>query len=174
MSNAVLTAIADRRSIRSYKPEQITQEQLDALLQAAQESPSAGNSQPWYFTVVQKKEIIDEINAELSKVLDRDVGDVFYGAPTVIFISADPEARWARYDTGIATQTIALAAHSLGLGSIILGFPEAAFTGPNAAHFAELLKFPEGKAYSVAIGIGTPAGTKDAHEIKPDKVTIIA
>ena len=49
MTNPVLTAISERRSIRQYKPEQITEEQLQALLRAAVESPSARNLQPWHF-----------------------------------------------------------------------------------------------------------------------------
>ena len=62
MTNQVLSAIADRRSNRGYKPDQITKEQLDAILTAAEQSPSARNAQPWHFTVVQNQSVIKEVN----------------------------------------------------------------------------------------------------------------
>jgi nitroreductase len=173
MSNPVLTAIADRRSIRAYTPQQLTKEQLDTLLLAAAQSPSARNSQPWHFSVVQNPAILAEINKETSKTFNQDFGDIFYAAPTAIFISCDASSRWGRLDCGIAAQTVALAAHSLGLGSVILGLPEGAFTGPRADYFNKLLQFPEGYSFAVAIALGVPAGTKEAHPIEPDRVTYI-
>ena len=173
MNNPVLTAVADRRSIRGYKPDQITKEQLDAIMTAAGQSPSARNSQPWHFTVVQNTAIIKEVNDEANKLLER-TDDIFYGAPTAIFISCDASSRWGRLDCGIAVQTIALAAHALGLGSVILGLPDAAFTGPRGAYFNQLLKFPEGYSFAVAIAIGVPATTKEAHPIEPGRIDIIS
>jgi nitroreductase len=135
MDNQVLKAIAERRSIRSYTDQKITQEQFDILLKAAVEAPSARNAQPWHFSITANQKILEEINAETSKVLGKDVGDIFHHAPAVIFLSCDPAERWARLDSGIATQTIALAAHSIGLGTVILGRPDSAFTGPRADYF---------------------------------------
>jgi nitroreductase len=174
MSNPVLSAIADRRSIRAYKPQQLTKEQLDALLKAAVESPSARNAQPWHFSVVQNPALLAEINQEVSKNLDKDFGDIFYAAPTVIFLSCEADSRWARLDCGIATQTIALAAHALELGSVILGMPDAAFTGPRAEHFNKLLKFPEGYSFAVAIALGVPVGTKEAHPVEPGRISYVS
>ena len=176
MTNPVLSAIADRRSNRAYSKDPLTKEQLDTLLAAAVQAPSARNAQPWHFTVVRDGAILSEINAEVSKNIGRDVGDVFYGAPTVIFISAitgGPTSKWARLDCGIAVQTIALAAHSIGLGSVILGMPDAAFTGPRADHFKKLLKLPDFCEFAVAIAIGNANDTKEAHPIESDKISFI-
>jgi nitroreductase len=173
MSNTVLNAIADRRSIRGYKPDQITKEQFDAILIAAEQAPSARNAQPWHFTVVQNQSVIKEVNDEANKILNR-TDDIFYGAPTVIFIGAESESKWSRLDCGIATQTIALAAHSLGLGSVILGLPDAAFTGPRSDYFHKLLKFPESHKFAVAVAIGIPAATKEEHPIEPGRIDIIS
>jgi nitroreductase len=172
MSNPVLNAIADRRSIRGYKLEQITNEQLDTILTAARQSPSARNKQPWHFTVVQNSDIIKEVNDEANKILER-TDDIFFDAPTTIFISCDTSWKWGRLDSGIVVQTMALAAHSLGLGSVILGLPDAAFTGPRGDYFHKLLKFPEEYKFAVAIAIGVPAITKEAHPIEPDKIVYI-
>jgi len=172
MTNPVLQAIAERRSNRGYSPEQISQEQLDAILEAAQQAPSASNRQPWYFTVVQNQEIVKEVNEEACKIHNRE-GDIFYGAPTVIFLSCDRSTRWGLHDCAYAVQNIALAAHSMGLGSVILGLPDAAFTGPRKEYFDQLLKFPEGFGFAVAIAIGIPTVTKDAHPIHADRITYI-
>jgi nitroreductase len=173
MDNPVLNAIAGRRSIRSYTTEKIAREQLDILLKAAGEAPSARNAQPWHFSVTQNRKILDEINAEVSKVLKNDVGDIFHGAPAAIFLSCDPESRWARLDCGIATQTIALAAHAIGLGTVILGMPDPAFTGPRKEYFDQLLKFPPGHSFAVAVALGVPAGTKEAHPVEPDRISFV-
>ena len=173
MSNPVLNAISDRRSIRGYKPGPITKEQLDAILKAAMESPSARNLQPWHFTVVHNQPIIKEVNDEANKIFGR-TDDIFYGAPTAIFISSDTSnEKWGRLDSGIAVQTIALAAQSLGLGSVILGLPDAAFKGPRAEYFNNLLKFPEGHQFAVAIAIGIPNTTKEAHPFEPNRISYI-
>ena len=173
MNNPVLEAIADRRSIRAYKNEKITREQIDVLLKAARESPSARNIQPWHFSITQNNELLKEISAEVTKVLGQDTGDIFHGAPLAIFISCDASTRWGRVDCGIAVQTIALAAHSMGLGSVILGRPDPAFTGPRADYFKKRLKFPEKYDFAVAIAIGVPNGTKDAHPIEGDRISFI-
>jgi nitroreductase len=171
MSNPVLQAISDRRSIRSYKDEKVTREQLDTLLKAAVESPSARNAQPWHFSITQNPGILKEINAEVSKILGKDVGDIFHGAKTAIFISCDAGSRWGRLDCGIATQSIALAAHAIGLGSVILGMPEAAFTGAKGDYFNKALKFPQGYSFAVAVAVGVPAGSKEAHPLEKDRIT---
>jgi nitroreductase len=180
MTNEVLKAIADRRSIRQYTPDQLTKEQLDTLLKAAVESPSARNSQPWHFSVVQSSEIISQVNAAAVEQLSKQGGfysqvrDIFYSAPTVFFISADMEATpWANLDCGIAVQTLALAAHSIGLGTVILGLPNFAFEGDKADSLKALLKFPEKHTLAISLAVGVPAGTKEAHPVEPNKITVL-
>ncbi|MDR0818794.1 MAG: nitroreductase [Oscillospiraceae bacterium] len=180
MSNDVLKAISDRRSIRQYKPEQITKEQLDTLLKAAVEAPSARNSQPWHFTVVRDQAVIKEVNDAACDVLAKSGGgygqvrDIFYSAPTVIFISADKEATpWSSLDCGITAQTIALAAHSIGLGTVLLGLPAMGWDGVNDAKLNALLKFPAGYAFAIAVAVGIPDGTKEAHPVNDGLIDII-
>ena len=171
LTNPVLEAIAGRRSNRGFSPQPVTEAQLDAIMTAAEQSPSARNAQPWHFTVVRNKALIAEINAAANQALGRE-DDIFYDAPLAIFISCD-SGKWGRLDSGIATQTIALAAHSLGLGSVILGLPGAAFEGDKADYFAKKLLFPEGHTFAVAIAVGTPTVTKEAHPIEPDRVKYV-
>lgn len=183
----VLDAIAQRRSIRSYKDEQITREQLDTLLQAGLYAPSAVNSQPWHFTAVQDQALIDRINAATQKQLlktcapemrerfDSPAFHVFHHAPTVIFISCPPlsERRYAQTDVGIAIENMALAACGLGLGSVILGMPRDAFASPEGDEFRRLLHFPDGYDFCLALSVGVPAASKDAHPIGADKISYV-
>ena len=173
MDNQVLKAIADRRSIRSYKEEKVSREQIDILLKAAVEAPSARNAQPWHFTVVQNEALLKEIYDEVKANMKEDIANIFHGAKTVIFLSCDPDSRWGRLDFGIAVQNIALAAHAIGLGTVILGRPEPAFTGQRGAEFDKKLKFPEGHKFAVSIAVGHPAGTKDAHPVEADRISFV-
>ena len=171
--NEVLKAIEERRSIRGYEDRQLSSEEVQLLVKAALESPSARNAQPWHFSFVQNKQLIDEIDKEILKNAGRE-GTIFYGAPLVIFISADASNSFASVDSGIATQNLALAAHAMGLGTVILGMPRFAFEGENAQKFEAALKFPQGYKFQIALSVGYPTMTKDAHEIFEGKVDIIA
>lgn len=187
MKNQVLDAISARRSIRAYTQDQITGEQLDALMAAALAAPSANNAQPWHFSVVQDGELLSRVNEAFRKVaissfpedqrtrFEDPAYSVFFHAPTVIFISsASMEARrFAEIDSGIAVQTLALAAQSMGLGSVILGLPRMAFMDDDAASLRTALQFPEDYDFCIAIAIGNPATTKDPHPVEPNRVTII-
>ena len=185
MSNETLALISSRRSHRAYEKTPVTPEQMDLILRAAVESPSAINRQPWHFTVVRNQKLLDEMNeavwqqmmkrnpeARSPRFQDRDF-HVFYHAPAVIFISGMPENPYTPIDAGIAVENIALAAESLGLGSVILGMPRDAFAGENADRFRRELKFPEGWDFVIAIAIGSPADTKDAHPVKEDRISYV-
>ena len=105
MSNLVLDTIAARRSHRAYQDKPLSQEHIDLMLKAFLESPSAINKQPWHISVVRSKKLLDEMNEAIrSEVMKRDAAarsprfadsafHVFYHAPLVFFLSADPAWR---------------------------------------------------------------------------------
>ena len=175
MTNAVLQAIAERRSNRGYAPRQLTEEELSAILTAAMQAPSARNSQPWHFSVVQNaallKEFSDDYNALQSADPGRDI--LFFAAPTVVFISTPIEAptKFSQIDCGIAAQNMALAAHSIGLGSVILGRPMEVFDTEKGARYAKAIGFPEGYTFAIAVALGEPTLTKEAHVVREGLVT---
>ncbi|MDL2318363.1 nitroreductase [Eubacteriales bacterium OttesenSCG-928-A19] len=185
MSNPVLEAIASRRSIRAYKDEQITQEQLTAILNAGEQAPSARNQQPWHFTAVQDAALISRVNEAfraqalkempdpMRKTIEDPAYSVFHHAPTVIFLSCPnlQQNAYAMTDNGMAIQNMALAAYSLGLGSVILGMPRLAFQGAEADDLRSTLQFPDGYDYCLSIAIGIPTATKEAHPIEPGHIT---
>jgi nitroreductase len=127
------TLIRQRYSVRHYDPErEVSSAQVRRILEAAIESPSAGNRQPWHFVVAR--------DLALRQGLVRAAyGQGFLAqAPVVIAVCADPDRSAARYgkrgtnlyclqDTAAATEHILLAATALGLGGCWVGaFDEAA------------------------------------------------
>ena len=165
MTNAVLQAIADRRSNRGYAPRQLTEEELDAIMLAAVQAPSARNTQPWHFS------FSDDYNRLQSSDPGRDI--LFFGAPTVVFITTPVEAptKFSQVDCGIAVQNMALAAQSIGLGSVILGRPREVLVSEKGAHYAAAFGFPEGYTFAIAIALGEPTVTKAAHVVREGMIT---
>ena len=174
MQNQTLQAIAARYSCRKYRADKLTDEQMNLLVNAALQSPTARNEQAWHFTAVTDTALLKDISDEVAVVSGwYDVGYVFHDAPFVVFISTDVAHDFAGVDAGIAVENIAVAAQSLGLGSVILGLPRFAFGGLREAEFETRLKFPEGYKFAVAIAVGVPDGAGEPHEIKPGKVSYV-
>ena len=69
MKNEVLKAIESRRSTRKYTDEQIGEEELQTILEAGIQAPSANNSQSWHFTVIQDKEMINFMSDKSKEVM---------------------------------------------------------------------------------------------------------
>ena len=165
--NEVLRIIKSRRSIRSYVPGQISQDELDAILEAGIFAATGVNLQPWHFTVIQKKEVIDDISEKTLSVMkkspDPKVVDLanrsehlFYHAPTVIMVSGKTDAYSALTDCSAAIQNMLVAAESLNIGSTWIG---------SISHFVSLddevkkLNLPDGYKlfYAVCFGYKNPA-----------------
>ena len=98
MDNNTVDTIMNRRSVREYKNTQVSEKDIETIINAGLYAPSGRNLQTWHFTVVQNRDLIDEIEAAVSVV--RGVKDFhpFFGAPTVIFISGDKSSDWMRED----------------------------------------------------------------------------
>lgn len=134
----VKEAIFRRRATRSYSKEQISKEMVNDLLLAAVQAPSAMNSQPWAFVVIQDpillpqyamraKEHILKImtpGSPISKLRD-SLSDghfeVFYHAPTLIVIYATQQGSQAMEDCCLAAQNLMLTACEMGLGTCPIG-----------------------------------------------------
>ena len=113
-----IEAILTRRSVRHFGPNPVPDEEVDILLRAAMQAPSAGNAQPWHFVVVTDRAVLDEVpkfhtSAEFIKE-----------APLAILVCADENvARPGRWllDCSAAAENMLLAAHARGLGACWVG-----------------------------------------------------
>lgn len=170
MKNEVLEAIGNRRSTRHFKTEQISEEELQALLDAAVEAPSANNSQSWHFTVIQDKNLIDFIseqaksemlrsNDEYVKRVGASSTSILYNAPTVIVVSGKREVASSLVDCSAAIENMLIAAESIGLGAVWIGMVRFFFTLEDNT---KKLNLPEGYVpyYAIAIGYKENSGVR--------------
>lgn len=185
--NEVLKAIQDRRSTRGFSDVQLTEAQLQALIDAALAAPTARNTQMWHFSVVQNRELLDAFSREASELVAASMPEgsrgrfeekgfhLFYYAPTVIFISRPSECsnRFVEVDCGIACENIALAAQGMGLGSVIVGMAMDLFLSERGEYYKKAFGFPEGYQFSIAIVLGNNTVTKEAHPIGEGKVNFV-
>ena len=116
MTNEVLTAIKNRRSCRAYKPEQITDAELNAVLEAGTYAASAKGLQSAKIVVVQDAETRALLSRMNAAVMGADK-DPMYGAPSVLVVLADANAPCAVQDGSLVMGNLMLAASSIGLGS---------------------------------------------------------
>ena len=116
MEKDFLHLIETRRSCRSYRPEQIADEQLEAILQAGTYAPSAMGAQSPYIVAVQNPGQIAQLSAMNARVMNTSA-DPYYGAPTLVLVFAPQEAKNAVQDASCVLENMMLAAHALGVGS---------------------------------------------------------
>lgn len=116
MTNETLETIKNRRSCRAYKPEQITNEELDAVLEAGTYAASAMGRQSAKIVVVQDAAARAQLTRMNAAVMGKDT-DPMYGAPTILVVLADAHAANAVPDGSLVMGNLMLAAASLGLGA---------------------------------------------------------
>lgn len=132
--------VLSRRSVRRYTDEPLPAADASWLIGMAVQAPSAVNSQPWHFTVIRDRALLDVIAAEakrfmlsalsatpnghLRDMLEQPEFHIFYHAPTLIVISAVTQTEWATIDCALAAENLMLAAASRGLGSCWVGFAQ--------------------------------------------------
>ena len=182
--NETLKTIAERYSCRDFADTPLTNEQVEALVNAALDSPSGMNRQPWHIIMVTDANLVEELDSEGMAVLaaadDKSSyeriksrgGKIFYNAPCMMMVASDGSSM-AAMDCGILSQNVSLAAHSLGLGSVICGMAGIPLAGPNGEALKKRLKFPDGYHFGIAILVGTAKTGKAPHERDASKVTYI-
>ena len=86
--NDTLKTLMERRSVRSYKPDQIPEDVLEQILLAGEYAPSGMGMQSAVMVAVQDPETIRTLSRINAEIMGTD-GDPFYGAPTVVVVLAD-------------------------------------------------------------------------------------
>lgn len=152
-----MESILNRKSIRKYKDAKIRQEQVEELLRAGMQAPSAGNEQPWEFIVLRNKEVmkkITEIHPYSKMLLNADVAIVVCGDESKEIF----EGFWVQ-DCSAATENILLAAEEKGLGAVWLGvYP----LQDRVDGIKKILDLPDSVIPLSIIPIGYPAEEKEA------------
>lgn len=115
--NQTIQDLLQRRSVRQYKNEQVSDELLDIVLQAGTFAPTGMNRQSPLMVAVQNKETIESLRKMNAAILGNPDADPFYGAPTVIVVFADKNVRTYREDGSLVIGNLCNAAHAVGLGA---------------------------------------------------------
>ncbi|NDV64400.1 nitroreductase [Bacteroides sp. 224] len=184
-TNAVLEAIKNRRSVRTYTEQQVSKEDLDAILEAATYAPNGMHLETWHFTAIQNKEKLTLLNEHIrgafaksdDKRLQERGNNVnyncYYHAPTLIIVSNEPTQWWAGMDCAVALENIFLAAQSLGIGSCWINQLGTTCDDPEVRAYLTSLGVPEHhKVYGcAALGYAnTPLKEK---KLKEDTITVV-
>ena len=145
--NCVVDVILSGYSERAYTSEPVTEQQLDLILKCGIKAPSGRNMQPWRFTVVQDESIMKEA-----------INDAMAGNVLIIVSGIESEdGTTPDFDCGLATESMFVAAHGLGLGARIYGSPAR-----NINSKRELFKIPPGYRALVVLRVGNVDKTVDA------------
>lgn len=151
-----LQLVSKRQSVRSYTQEKIAKEKIERCLEAARLAPSACNSQPWHFVVVDELALLSEVAKAAS---DGGMNKFAKEAPVIVAVVLEKmnfiakvgsllkNKDYCMLDLGMAVEHFCLQAAEEGLGTCILGWF-------NEKKIAELLRVPKGKRIPLLIVMG--------------------
>ena len=155
MLNPVLEAIRERRSSVNFKSTPVSDEDLDAILEAGRWAPSWTNTQPWRFIVVKDEQIKEKMSEAVSTFFKMSIRE----APVCIAVSVNPELDPFHFveDGTNATQNMALAAQSLGLSTSWIGvFSMSDEKNSSERKVKEILKIPKNWRLVSVLPVGCP------------------
>lgn len=172
-SNATIETIMNRKSVRSYTEQKLSDAQIETLLKAAMAAPSGINIQPWRFVVVTDQATMNALRAN-------DRTQAMYSQAAAIFVICGetefswkgseekvPNGNWTA-DCAAATENLLLAAESLGLGAVWTAcYPYE----DRMSKAISVLGIPEGVTPYSIVPVGYPAGNdKPKDKWKPENI----
>lgn len=158
--------ILKRKSVRSYTGEQISDEELNEILQSANASPiGMARFNEIHLTVIQNKELLDEIDKNAAKLFGDESRKPLYNAPTLILVShknVDEKTTSIAYsDCACVFENMTLTATELGIGSCAIWGATSALRGN--PELVKKLNIEEGFVPCCAITLGK---TEDGFETR--------
>lgn len=147
----LLEAIRTRRSIRKFLPKAVEKKDLQTMLEAAMDAPSALDEQPWQFIVMTESAMLQRLPEHHNHC------DLVRGAPAAILICGDQSLEklpgfWVQ-DCAACTQNLLLAAHELGLGAVWVGVHP---TPCNVNSLQTWLNLPDSVVPFALVAVGYP------------------
>lgn len=163
-----LDLVNKRYSVRNYKMTPVPQEKVVRCIEAARLAPSACNSQPWKFIIVDNPELVNELaKAAFGGLLD--FNHFAFKAPVLVLIVSERQKISAKFgsivkrknfsqmDIGIAAEHFCLQAAEEGLGTCILGWF-------NEKKVKKILSIPKFKRVELVISLGFSVNDKIPHK----------
>jgi len=157
MKTNFLEIIRTRRSCRCYKAEQITDEQLNAVLEAGTYAPTSRGLQSPFIVAIQNEALkarLAKMNAEVMGV----TANPYYDAPTYILVFVPADAPNGIQDASLVLENMMLAAHAQGLGSCWIHREREMFATEAGKGLMRTWGLPEGLVGIGALSLGYPDG----------------
>ena len=155
---ALLDLIKHRKSVRDFLDRPVEREKIMICLEAARLAPSAGNSQPWKFIVVDDRQLKTKLcKAAFSGIYS--INSFCRMAPVIVVVISEKSKFLARIggmfrgtkyyliDIGIACEHFVLQAEDLGLGTCWIGWF-------NERAVKKILNIPPRKKIDILIALG--------------------
>ena len=147
-----LDALLTRRSIRKYDPAPVPADTVRRMLEVLMQSPSAADARPWHFVVLDRRELLDRLEAAMPHC------EMLKTAPSAILVCADPSLEkipgfWVQ-DCSAATENLLIAVHALGYGGVWIGLHPVA---ERERALREALGIPAGIVPFSLVAFGRPA-----------------
>ena len=157
--NPTIEIIMKRKGTMSYTSQQIDVSDMDTIISAGIAGPTARNLQNRHFTVVQNKELLQQIDEGVCIFMSAPSSyNALYGAPTLIITSAPIEnAPFADQDCAIAVENMTLAATALGLGSRYIVSPTRFIESEAGQTVKQAIGIPEGYRTVACLIVGFDA-----------------
>ena len=157
-----------RYSVRNYKSDPVSREKIDRCIETARLAPSACNSQPWKFIIVDDPELIKVLAKAAFKGF-LDFNHFAFKAPVLILIVSERQKAFAKFgsivkrknfsqmDIGIVAEHFCLQAAEEGLGTCMLGWF-------NEKKVKKTLSIPKLKRVELMISVGYSADDNIPHK----------
>lgn len=183
--NDMINMMVTRRTIRRYKPDQILEQELSAILDAGLHAPNAGGGQSAIIVVSQNADINNELGAinrvahplkpEMGRVSkeqpsiadDINIKSAFYSAPTVFTLFAPKGLYNCTGDCFVAAENMIIAAQSLGIGSCMVARATETFETERGREIQKLWGIDDRYEARVHLALGYPEGNPPSY--KPRK-----
>ena len=157
METNFLDIIRTRRSCRSYKQQQITDEQLNAVLEAGTYAPTSRGLQSPFIVAIQNKDLL-KLLAEMNAEVMGTTTNPYYDAPTYILVFVPDGFANGVYDAALVLENMMLAAHAQGLGSCWIHREREMFATEEGKELMKQWGLPDGLIGIGALALGYPEG----------------
>lgn len=115
------TLIEKRQSCRDFDGKKVPKDVLLSILEDAHNAPSARNLQPWHFWIVEDESLFKKLTDPMRDFVKKAGGFVIITTSNEKIIESSTTHDYRRFDSGIVTAHVVLAAESRGVKSCIIG-----------------------------------------------------
>lgn len=152
MKKEAIEVLMNRRAIRKFKSEQITDAELLTVLDAGTYAPTGRNMQTPWIIAIQNKEERDAVSKLNAQIMGSDK-DPYYGAPTIIIVVA-PDDIFGTINSSAVLTNMVNAAYAAGLGSCWIHRPDQMFQTEEGKAMLAKWGIPEGMKGVGSIALG--------------------